>query len=955
MVRSNSAGRIVRLVFSFVCALSGLTAAALVHAQSPAQLETFRNLPPDQQQAVLEALGGNGSGMVGGEMRDTDPRARERRRSTDRTRATDRSRATEEDEFEADPRFKGGDTLLLSIEIRQFKGQEPVTQPANSVPPAGVGQQAAAPGLPNPQTRDLIERSDAEVDRLEELRTRILRRNPIELDKWGILTTPELGSIPLAGLTQEEAQQRLAAESLLADFLVKVTRLPLEPIKGKALKAFGHDLFDLPPDTFAPLFDIPVPSDYVVGPGDTFEVQFVGTIRGRYSLVVKRDGSISFPELGAIAVAGMRFEDARSMLEQRVAEQLIGTQVSIHMGELRSIQVFVVGEAQYPGSYTVGGLSTVTHALFASGGVREIGSLRNIQVKRNGETVTRFDLYDLLLRGDTRGDVRLMSGDVILIPPVGPRVSVSGEVLRPAIYELKGESTAADLVALAGGKTAEAREQLTTVERIDESRRRSVLDVDLQTASGFVLRDGDRLHVPSIRTTLEDAVVLNGHVHRPGEVQHREGLRISDVIPSLEDLKPLADAHYLLIRRETVPLRRIEYISADLVAALESKGSDSDLLLHPRDQIFVFELEAGRERILDPLLRELRLQSTREAPTAEVGVGGRVNFPGQYPLESGMRVSDLIRAGGSLNEAAYGGRAELTRNATQDGESRQTQLVEIDLAAAIAGDAAHDIELQPFDYLMIKELPLWGAQEYVALEGEVRFPGRYPIQRGETLKSVIARAGGLNDLAFSEGTVFTRESLKERERKQIDELIRRLQTDLAQVSLMSAQESRGDAAQALAVGQQLLENLRDAEPVGRLVIDLEKSTAARQGSAADIVLKDGDRLLVPRITQEVTVIGEVQSPTSHLFSEGFTRDDYIQQSGGTTQRADRGRIYVVRADGSVVSGSGNSWFSGGVEIRPGDTIVVPLDAERMRALPLWTAVTTIIYNLAVAVAAVNSF
>jgi protein involved in polysaccharide export with SLBB domain len=847
--------------------------------------------------------------------------------------------------------------LLLSLEIRQFAGQDtpPPNQPISAAQPPNASSQTPTLTLPGgSQGPERIERTDMETERLEELRNRILRRNPIELDKWGILTIPELGSIPLAGLTQEQAQQRVAAEPLLADFIVRVTHLPLKPIGAKALKPFGHDLFELAPDTFAPLFDVPVPADYIVGPGDTFEVQLVGTLRGRYSLVVKRDGTISFPELGAIAVAGMRFEDARAMLQQRVEEQLIGSQVSVHMGELRSIQVFVVGEAKYPGSYTVGGLSTVTNALFASGGVKEIGSLRNIQVKRGGETATRFDLYDLLVRGDTRGDVRLMPGDVILVPPTGPRVTVSGEVRRPAIYELKAESTAADVVALAGGLTAEARQQLATIERIGETNERTVLDVNLQISSGMQLRDGDRLHVPSIRPTMENAVELKGHVHRPGEFQYREGLRLTDVISSLEELKPLADPRYVLIRRETVPLRYIEYVSSDLVRALENKGSEADTLLAPRDQIFVFQLEAGRERIIEPLIRELRLQSTREAPTPEVGVGGRVNFPGQYPLERGMRLSDLIRAGGSLNEAAYGGKAELTRNAITDGQARRTELLEIDLAAAIAGDPAHDIELQPFDYLVIKELPLWGAQEYVALQGEVRFPGRYPIQRGETLKSVIARAGGLTDLAFPEGTVFTRETLKMREGRQIEELTRRLQTDLAQVSLMSAQEARGDAAQALAVGRQLLENLRDAEPVGRLVIDLEKSTGARPGSAADIVLKDGDRLIVPRITQEVTVIGEVQSPTSHLFAEGLGRDDYIQLSGGTTQRADRGRIYVVRADGSVVSG-GDSWFSGAIEIQPGDTIVVPLDAERMRALPLWTAVTTIIYNLAVAVAAVNSF
>jgi protein involved in polysaccharide export with SLBB domain len=282
-------------------------------------------------------------------------------------------------------------------------------------------------------------------------------------------------------------------------------------------------------------------------------------------------------------------------------------------------------------------------------------------------------------------------------------------------------------------------------------------------------------------------------------------------------------------------------------------------------------------------------------------------------------------------------------------------LAEIDLSKALAGDPAHDLELQPFDYLVVKELPLWAAQEYVEVLGEVRFPGRYPVLRGETLRSVVERAGGLTSFAFPAGTVFTRLALQERERKQLSDLVNRMQLDLAQVSLMTAQEAQGDAAQALAVGQQLLENLRNAQPVGRLVINLERSATAAPGSTQDIVLKDGDRLLIPRVTQEVTVIGEVQSPTSHLYSESLARDDYIQMSGGLSQRADKSRIYVVRADGSVVSKSGAAWFGGNVDIEPGDTVVVPLDAERMRPLPLWTAVTTIIYNLAVAVAAVNSF
>jgi polysaccharide biosynthesis/export protein len=291
-----------------------------------------------------------------------------------------------------------------------------------------------------------------------------------------------------------------------------------------------------------------------------------------------------------------------------------------------------------------------------------------------------------------------------------------------------------------------------------------------------------------------------------------------------------------------------------------------------------------------------------------------------------------------------------------DGESRQAELIKIDLRQLIAGDPAADLQLQPFDYLVIKEVPLWASQEEVEIRGEVRFPGRYPIHRGETLRSLMERAGGLTELAFSEGAVFTREELKTREKKQLETLATRMESDIAQFSLMTAQETGKDASSALTIGQSLLANIRNAVPVGRLVIDLDRSVKAQPGSELDVVLKDGDRLLVPRIAQEVTVVGEVQSATSHLYRADLSRNDYIDMSGGLTPRADSGRVYVVRADGSVVTRGGNAWFNGGgVDIKTGDTIVAPLDTERMRPLPFWTAVTTIIYNLAIAAAAVNSF
>ncbi len=301
-----------------------------------------------------------------------------------------------------------------------------------------------------------------------------------------------------------------------------------------------------------PVSDIPLPSEYVVGPGDRLEVQLIGNTKSRQSLVVNRDGRIMFPELGPIVVAGLKFDAAKARIEARVSEQMIGTQAIVSMSDLRSIRIFVLGEAERPGSYTVSGLSTITNALFASGGVKKIGSLRNIQLKRGGTLVTRLDLYDLLLNGDTSNDVRLLPGDVIFIPPVGDTVGVAGAIRRPAIYELRGESTASDLLYLGGGLMPDADPKLATIERIDESRERIVLDVDLSSAQarGTDLRSGDVMRIPAARPTLANSVQLKGHVQRPSSFQYRSGMRLTDVIPSVDDLKPNADARYVMIRRE---------------------------------------------------------------------------------------------------------------------------------------------------------------------------------------------------------------------------------------------------------------------------------------------------------------------------------------------------------------------------------------------------------------------
>jgi protein involved in polysaccharide export with SLBB domain len=707
--------------------------------------------------------------------------------------------------------------------------------------------------------------------------------------------------------------------------------------------------------------------DYIVGPGDTLDIQLYGNEPSSYELTVERDGRINFPKLGPIMVSGMTFDAARTVIEQHVAKQLIGTHVSVTMEDLRSIRVFVLGEAQKPGSYTVSGLSTMTNALFVSGGVKKIGSLRNIQLKRDGRLVTTLDLYDLLLRGNTSGDRQLLPGDVIFIPPIGDTVSVYGSVRRPAIYELKTEKTAAQAIDIAGGLLPDADAKDAQLERILPSSLRQMHNIDLSSALGrsTTLGNGDKLRVPEIRPTLENSVKLSGYVFRPGAFEYHPGLRLTDVLNTFDELKPEADIHYIMIRRVIPPELKVEVISADLKHALAGRGTAADPELRPRDEIMVFNLTANRSRILEPIIRDLELQATPDKPEQVVSIDGRVKAPGKYPLEPTMHVSDLIRAGGSLEDAAYRGQAELTRYAIVDGDARQTELIPVNLAAIRRGDPGSDLQLQPYDTLVIKPIPMWMEPGTIEVLGEVRFPGKYPIHQGETLHTVLERAGGFTSAAFPEGAVYIREELKKREKDQLEMLGNRLQSDLAALSLQAVASSAAlgsgggaaSAGQGLLIGQQLLLQLRDTKPVGRLVINADGIYKERAGGPNDVLVKDGDKLMIPKQTQEVTIMGEVQSPTSHVFEPGLTRDDYIDKSGGTTQHADRKRIYVVRANGDVVSGDRMGWFrrSQYVDIHPGDTIVVPLNTTKVPLLPLLSAVTTIIYNLAIGYILVHEY
>jgi protein involved in polysaccharide export with SLBB domain len=991
-----------KLARSLRIATISLMIGTLAGAQTPGQdpLSLLKNLTPEQQQALMQSVLGNSDGT--GKKTDSklnapetvekrDDRLGEQDKETKKGKTIDGRMLRQSDE---DPELRAGDSVLIDLTPIELVGaNNNVIVPAGgttsaSTPPntdnatSGVAAAAEAngvggvgiPGSTNTKKGtgsdfgriqfDHRAKSEDEIKGTGRIRDRILKGNPYKLNRFGVLEIPGLPAIPMAGLTADEATRRLSADPDLRDFTVKLTLLRLEPLNDEGAKPFGYDLFQGVPSTFAPVKDIQVPIDYVVGPGDTFNVQLYGNVTATYTLTVGRDGQIKFPKLGPISVSGMGFDAARATLEHRVNQQLIGTQISVTMGDLRSIRVFVLGEAEKPGSYTVSGLSTMTNALFVSGGVKPIGSLRNIELKRNGRLVSVLDLYGLLLHGDTSADRQLMPGDVIFIPPIGVTATVYGAIRRPAIYELKKEKTAEQLIDIAGGLSPDADGKLAQLERIESSRLREMRNIDLDESAGrnTEILNGDKLRVPAIRPTLENSVELSGDVFRPGAFQYRAGLRLTDILGSFDELRPGADRHYVMIRREVPPEQKIEIISADLERALHARGSAADPQLHARDRIIVFDLTANRGRIVAPLIEDLELQASATTPTQAVIISGEVRVPGRYPLEPSMHISDLLRAGGSLEDSAYTGEAELSRYEVVDGKERQTALIDVNLAAIRRNEPGADLELKPYDFLVIKKTPNWELPGYIELAGEVRHPGGYPIHQGETLSSALRRAGGLTDLAFDEGAVFIRDELKQREKEQLDALTNRLQSDLAALSLEAVSTSAAtngggaSAGQALAVGQQLIQQIRNTKPVGRLVIDLHRVVSGPVGASGDVLLRRGDRLLVPKKTQEITVLGEVQNPTSHVYRAGLSRNDYIEKSGGATQRADRKRIYIVRANGDVVAGGRSGWFrrSQPVEIRPGDTIVVPLDTERVAPLPLWTSITTIVYNLAIALLAINS-
>jgi protein involved in polysaccharide export with SLBB domain len=750
----------------------------------------------------------------------------------------------------------------------------------------------------------------------------------------------------------KKSKMLLAEIKELQRFEIQNYTQKLQSISSSSqLLPFGYDIFSSPA-TNADNYDAPIPSDYRVGSGDLIEIQLFGQKNQSYSLEISREGILRFPDIGPINAfeKGTSFIDLKNLLKEKIRENLgEGVQSSITLGAFRSIRIFIFGEVEKQGAVNVSAFTSMINALLNCGGIKETGSLRNVQLKRSGEIITTLDLYDLLLDGDTSADQALQPGDVVFVPTIAMQISVDGAVRRPAKYEILEEDTLQDVIRLAGGTTERSVLSRVRIERLNKDFQPEVRNFNYQENKDTKILSGDRISIGIAGSNVRNVVSITGPVENDGDFEWREGVLLSDLITNPNSFLPEIDLDYGLIRRKKTD-GTSHCLSFQPRNIFDSKEK---IPLIEQDTVYFFVKEP-RAAFLEDLLSDIRQQSRAGENAKVIRVAGAVHFPGEYPFTDSMTLQDLILAGGGTKDSAYLIEAEITRVGIDEEQKAFVEHLKIDQSVLIDGNRSQNYPLKPYDSLSIKPIPLWREGESIEISGEVNFPGTYSIKLGETLFDVIQRAGGLTDRAFPDGAIFSRENLRIKEDEQRERLIKQLESDLATATL-SATDSE-EAAKAQSAAQAMLSRLQNTESLGRLVIDLNK--IIEDAERSDLLVKNQDSLVIPAIPYAVSVSGEVQFPTSHLYDEKLDMNDYLNRSGGYSQNADKDRTFVVKSNGAVMTNGANGWFgkgSGGNNISPGDVIVVPIDVKQTRFLENLTYSTQIIYQLAVAAAAVNSF
>lgn len=720
---------------------------------------------------------------------------------------------------------------------------------------------------------------------------------------------------PVDQLRGQASADRMEARRAFQDYVRESKPMV---VNTQGLKQFGYDLFAGEPSTFAPATDVPVPPEYVLGPGDEIKVQLYGKTGKDMVLTVDREGAVALPDIGPLTLAGLSFAEAKAMIADEISKRMIGVSPSITMGQLRSMRVFALGDVSRPGSYTVSGLATLSHALFVSGGVKSVGSLRNIELKRNGRLVVTMDLYDFLLRGDTSRDVRLQAGDVVFAPPIGTTVTIAGEVIRPAIYELKKEKTLGEVVKLAGGLMPKAYADQALIERIDPRGETQVINVALTGESlNTQVRNGDVIKIFAGSEFEKNQVLLLGNLKRPGKRAWEEGMRISSLLTSLDDLLPETFLDYGVIEREAEDTREPMLMRFNLarVLGVGGKGGEFDIALRPRDRVYVFHR-----------------QNFRQQPV--VNIAGSVKTPGQYEFKRNMKLADLVLAAGGVVRETDMEAVDVYRTDPRTHEVRHQQA---NLASAMAGDSANDVLLQDLDRVVVHSIFERKEREMVAVEGEVHAPGKVALFEGMRISDLVAAGNNITDKAYLKSAELTRFKV-ENGRMRVSEhiavalesalsgmpeanlllqkddvlTIRRIyeRTTVDQVMIEGEVHTPGTfnltsgmrVSDLVIAGNDVTEKsyMKKAEITRRKVengemrvlshIEVDLAAALRREVDADLLLQPYDILTVRRISgwrefESVSVDGEVAHPGRYQIEEGERLSTFLQRVGGYTKDA----------------------------------------------------------------------
>jgi polysaccharide export outer membrane protein len=689
------------------------------------------------------------------------------------------------------------------------------------------------------------------------------------------------------------------------------------------LEVFGYDAFSQSkPSTFAPSDFASVPADYPINAGDEIIVMLWGRINDEYRLRVSRDGTINLPHIGPLSVANLPFEVMQQNILDKV-NAIEGVHASVSMGELRSIGIYIVGEVASPGFYTIGSLNNVTNALFAAGGPTKRGSLRNIQLKRNGRVAATIDFYDFLLSGTDRSSLRLQSGDVIYIPIVQSMAAIAGNVRRSALYELKGKTTLAELIKLAGGISPTGWTNRIQVERYSKNQFQVVLDIDSAKSDlpHFEVNDGDIVKVFPVLVKDKNAIYLSGNVWRPGKYEFKEGMRISDVIPDYHVLLPETYFDYGIILRQEPPSFLARILPFNLKKALDDPAAGDNLALLQKDEIVIYNKDFFE-------------------PDRSVTVDGAVTKPGVYKLLENMKLRDLILQAGGLNEEASPTRGELYRRTFTE-KQVTTEKTDFCIACAMKDDPASNFLLQRSDRIFIRQKMGWEAERKVTLKGQFVYPGIYVIFEGETLGDLITRAGGFKKDAYLAASIFTRQSVKSLEERRKVEYMQQLDNNILSLSAELAAKQENEEAQAMLQQQKALrDKLSSVTPVGRVIIDLTTPEKYER-----FALEDSDEVFVPRNLNTISVLGEVYNPATFTYDNDKLRAPYyIEAAGGLKEESsDKSHIYVVKANGSIITSKMMRLSS--IKLEPGDAIVVPQKVRYTSAHKLFVDTIDAIFKL----------